>query len=65
MQTCLGRILIYTKRITDMVAFYTTLFGYTRHDLPEDRIAELRPQPPVQPFSCIPPPAVRKSAKSA
>ncbi len=43
MQTCLGRILIYTKRINDMVGFYTTLFGYTRHDLPGDRIVELRP----------------------
>jgi len=43
MQAGLGRIIIYTKRIDEMVAFYTTLFGYSRQDVPGDRIVELRP----------------------
>ena len=43
MQAGLGRIILYTKRIDEMVAFYTVLFGYTRQDAPGDRIVELRP----------------------
>ena len=53
MQTCLGRILIYTKHIDDMVAFYTALFGYIRHDLSGDRIVELRP-PAAGAARCLP-----------
>ncbi|MFY1706436.1 VOC family protein [Tritonibacter scottomollicae] len=43
MQAGLGRIILYTKHIDEMVAFYTVLFGYTRQDAPGDRIVELRP----------------------
>jgi len=42
-QAGLGRIILYTKHIDEMVTFYTVLFGYIRQDVPGDRIVELRP----------------------
>lgn len=39
----LGRLVIYTRRIDDMAAFYETHFGYTAHRVEGDRIVELRP----------------------
>ena len=43
MHTPLGRIVIYTKKIDDMVAFYSQHFGFTEHRIEGDRIVELRP----------------------
>ena len=39
--TKLGRIIIYTKRVQAMVDFYSTHFGYSVRQDPEDRIIEL------------------------
>ncbi|PWK61412.1 VOC family protein [Roseicyclus mahoneyensis] len=39
----LGRILLYTRQIDEMAAFYATHFGYAAHTRPGDRITELRP----------------------
>ena len=39
----LGRILIYTRKTDEMVAFYTTHFGYAVRNLPGDRLVELAP----------------------
>lgn len=39
----LGRILVYTKRVDEMVAFYAS-FGFVAKRLPGDRIVELIPQ---------------------
>ena len=39
----LGRIIIYSRRIPEMVAFYEQLFGYTTVQRAHDRIVELRP----------------------
>ena len=40
----LGRLIIYTKRIPEMVAFYSEHFGYSARQLPGDRIVELLPE---------------------
>jgi len=42
----LGRLILYTKRLDEMIAFYSRHFGYTAHTLPGDRITELRPPGP-------------------
>jgi predicted enzyme related to lactoylglutathione lyase len=39
----LSRLTLYTRRIPEMVAFYTLHFGYTAWQEPGDRIVELRP----------------------
>ena len=39
----LTRLTLYTRRIEEMVAFYSTHFGYTPLQEPGDRIIELRP----------------------
>lgn len=44
MSSPLGRIIIYTKRIDDMVAFYCTHFGFKELRLEGDRIVELVPK---------------------
>jgi predicted enzyme related to lactoylglutathione lyase len=41
--TQLNRILIYTKRMSEMAAFYSQHFGYVVKQLPGDRIVELLP----------------------
>lgn len=43
MQAALGRVIIYTKKMAEMVAFYTSHFGFAEHCLEGDRIVELRP----------------------
>lgn len=43
MQATLGRLVIYTKRIPEMVEFYQRHFGYRARQLPGDRIVELCP----------------------
>lgn len=43
MRASLGRIVIYTRKIPEMVAFYERYFGYEGHQVPGDRIVELRP----------------------
>jgi len=43
MYPALTRLILYTKQTEHMIAFYQTLFGYTPHRLPGDRIVELRP----------------------
>ncbi|WP_300032845.1 VOC family protein [uncultured Roseobacter sp.] len=43
MSPTLSSILLYTRKTDEMAAFYCNHFGYTRHDLPGDRIVELRP----------------------
>ncbi|MFN7025099.1 MAG: VOC family protein [Pseudorhizobium sp.] len=43
MQSGLGRIIVYTKRIHEMVAFYSGFFGFTAVQRPGDMIVELRP----------------------
>lgn len=39
----LESLILYTSKTDDMAAFYGRHFGYTRHDIPGDRIVELRP----------------------
>lgn len=46
MHAGLGRIIIYSRRIPEMVAFYQQLFGYTPVYREDDRIVELRPTGP-------------------
>ena len=38
-----GRIVIYTRKIDEMAAFYCRHFGYERLHIEGDRIVELRP----------------------
>ncbi|WP_417267456.1 VOC family protein [Celeribacter baekdonensis] len=42
MTAILGRILIYTKKVEEMVDFYTGLFGFEAHCEEGDRLVELR-----------------------
>lgn len=44
MQTTLGNILIYTKRVDAVAQFYCTHFGFDELRLKGDRIVELVPQ---------------------
>lgn len=37
----LTRVIIYTKHLDEMVAFYCSHFGFVRRDVPGDRIIEL------------------------
>jgi predicted enzyme related to lactoylglutathione lyase len=39
----LGRLIIYTRRIPEMIAFYGRWFGYSANQSPDDRIVELQP----------------------
>lgn len=39
-----GRLVIYTKRIPEMITFYERYFGYVARHLPTDKIVELRPK---------------------
>lgn len=39
----LGRVILYTRRMEEVEAFYTRHFGYAVQPDPEDRIRELRP----------------------
>jgi hypothetical protein len=50
MHAGLGRIIIYGRRILEMIAFYQRLLGYTPALREDDRIVELRPAVPGQPF---------------
>ena len=43
MTASLGRLILYTRKIDDMAAFYCRYFGYTEQRLPGDRIIELCP----------------------
>ena len=38
----MGRILIYTKRIPEMIDFYSKFFDYEHSQIKDDRIVELR-----------------------
>lgn len=40
----LGRLILYTKKIDALVAFYGLHFGFVAHRREGDRIVELRPQ---------------------
>ncbi|MGY9049991.1 hypothetical protein P775_24100 [Puniceibacterium antarcticum] len=44
MTTPLGRIILYTKKTEEMVAFYSRHFGFTAHQRDGDHIVELIPQ---------------------
>ncbi|WP_299735981.1 VOC family protein [uncultured Roseobacter sp.] len=44
MTPTLGSLILYTRKIDAMAAFYVDHFGYSRHDLINDRIVELRPK---------------------
>jgi predicted enzyme related to lactoylglutathione lyase len=44
MAPVVNRIVIYTKKLPEMAAFYTRHFGYEPHQRDGDRIVELRPQ---------------------
>lgn len=44
MDTPLGRLIIYTHKLPEMIEFYCSNFGFTAIQLSEDRIVELRPQ---------------------
>ena len=44
MSAALGRIIIYTKRVEPLVAFYGTHFGFDALRLDGDRIVELVPR---------------------
>ncbi len=39
----INRIVIYSKKIPQMIAFYSGLFGFTAHRQEDDRIVELQP----------------------
>lgn len=43
MLPCFTSITVYTRRIPEMVDFYSRHFGYTAFQRPGDRIVELRP----------------------
>lgn len=43
MSPSLGRIIIYTKKIPEMIDFYRRYFGYSDHQIEGDRIVELTP----------------------
>ncbi|MFK8034747.1 MAG: VOC family protein [Hyphomicrobiales bacterium] len=43
MHPSFGRLIIYTKKISEMVDFYRTHFGFQEHRIEGDRIVELRP----------------------
>lgn len=43
MRSGLGRIIVYTKRIPEMVDFYSEFFGFSAVQRPGDRLVELRP----------------------
>lgn len=45
MVASLGRLVIYTKRIEEMSAFYRTHFGYSERRIAGDRLVELVPPP--------------------
>jgi predicted enzyme related to lactoylglutathione lyase len=44
MAPVVNRIVIYTKKLPEMVDFYTRHFGYESHQQDGDRIVELRPK---------------------
>ena len=46
MTTVLGRVLIYTKKIDEMAAFYSRHFGYRVIRADHDRLVELKPRAP-------------------
>ena len=39
----LGRLVLYTRKLDEMIAFYSRFFGYEARHAPGDRIVELRP----------------------
>lgn len=43
MTAILSSLILYTSKTDEMAAFYCDHFSYTRHDIPGDRIVELRP----------------------
>lgn len=43
METVINRLIIYTRKIDEMIAFYSDHFGYSAHRQDDDRIVELRP----------------------
>ena len=43
MNAQLGRLVIYTKRVSEMANFYCKYFGYEAHEQDGDRLIELRP----------------------
>lgn len=43
MSPSINRIVIYTKKLEEMVSYYTRFFEYTAHHDDTDRIVELRP----------------------
>ena len=38
----LGRLILYTRKLDEMIAFYSRFFGYEAQHAPGDRIVELR-----------------------
>lgn len=40
----INRIVVYTQKLPEMVAFYTRFFGFTAHQREGDRIVELQPR---------------------
>jgi catechol 2,3-dioxygenase-like lactoylglutathione lyase family enzyme len=40
----INRIVVYTKKLPEMVAFYTRFFGFKAHQRDGDRIVELQPR---------------------
>mmetsp|Transcript_22545 Transcript_22545/g.36634 ORF Transcript_22545/g.36634 Transcript_22545/m.36634 type:complete len:121 (-) Transcript_22545:465-827(-) len=43
MMPTLSSLILYTKRMDEMAAFYVQFFGYSVHSVEGDRIVELRP----------------------
>ncbi len=43
MSPSINRIIIYTRKLDEMVSYYTGFFEYTAHHDDTDRIVELRP----------------------
>ena len=44
MAPAINRIVVYTKKLPEMVAFYTRFFGFKAHQRDGDRIVELQPR---------------------
>lgn len=42
MTPALSSIILYTPKIDEMASFYCDFFSYKRHDIPGDRLVELR-----------------------
>ncbi|SFA72749.1 Glyoxalase/Bleomycin resistance protein/Dioxygenase superfamily protein [Poseidonocella pacifica] len=60
----LGRLILYTKRTEEMIAFYKRHFGYEAHRREGDRLVELIPKGPGLPLLLHPAAKGQKEGQS-